>query len=95
MNWTLDLNAEPKSLMEARQEASMAQRVLNDAVFVDFLDQMQHAASNTAFFDDKLEVRDAARVKVLTIAELKARLQEAARRPVQDAEDAEQAQVHE
>jgi len=55
MNWTLDLNAEPKSIMEARQEASMAQRVLNDAVFVDFLDQMQHAASNTALFDDKLE----------------------------------------
>jgi len=52
MNWTLDLNAEPKSIMEARQEASMAQRVLNDAVFVDFLDQMQHAASNTALFDD-------------------------------------------
>jgi hypothetical protein len=95
MNWTLDLNAEPKSIMEARQEASMAQRVLNDAVFVDFLDQMQHAASNTALFDDKLEVRDAARVKVLTIAELKARLQEAARRPVQDAEDQEQAAVHE
>jgi len=95
MNWTLDLNAEPKSIMEARQEASMAQRVLNDAVFVDFLDQMQHAASNTALFDDKLEVRDAARVKVLTIAELKARLQEAARRPMQDAEAQEQATVHE
>jgi hypothetical protein len=95
MNWTLDLNAEPKSIMEARQEASMAQRVLNDAVFVDFLDQMQHAASNTALFDDKLEVRDAARVKVLTIAELKARLQEAARRPMQDVEDQEQATVHE
>jgi hypothetical protein len=95
MNWTLDLNAEPKSIMEARQEASMAQRVLNDAVFVDFLDQMQLSASNTALFDDKLETRDAARVKVLTIAELKARLQEAARRPVQDVEDAEQAQVHE
>ena len=95
MNWTLDLNAEPKSIMEARQEASMAQRVLNDAVFVDFLDQMQHAASNTALFDDKLEVRDAARVKVLTIAELKARLQEAARRPMHDAEDQEQATVHE
>jgi len=42
-----------------------------------------------------LEVRDAARVKVLTIAELKARLQEAARRPMQDAEDQEQATVHE
>jgi hypothetical protein len=95
MNWTLDLNAEPKSIMEARQEASMAQRVLNDAVFVDFLDQMQLSASNTALFDDKLETRDAARVKVLTIAELKARLQEAARRPVQDAEDQEQATVHE
>jgi hypothetical protein len=95
MNWTLDLNAEPKSIMEARQEASMAQRVLNDAVFVDFLDQMQHAASNTALFDDKLEVRDAARVKVLTIAELKARLEDAAKRAVQDAEDKEQATVFE
>jgi hypothetical protein len=95
MNWTLDLNAEPKSIMEARQEAAMAQRVLNDAIFVDFLEQMQRSAANTALFDDKLEIRDAARVKVLTIAELKARLQEAARLPVQDAEDQEQAQVHE
>jgi len=95
MNWKLDLNQGPKTIFEAQQEASMAQRVLNDAVFVDFLDQMQNAASNTALFDDKLETRDAARVKVLTIAELKARLQEAARRPVQDAEDEEQAAVHE
>ncbi|HKO34119.1 MAG TPA: hypothetical protein VJY85_10275 [Candidatus Limnocylindria bacterium] len=95
MNWKLDLNQGPKTIFEAQQEASMAQRVLNDAVFVDFLDQMQNAASNTALFDDKLETRDAARVKVLTIAELKARLLEAARRPVQDAEDEEQAAVHE
>jgi hypothetical protein len=95
MNWIEDLNAEPKTLMEARQEAAMAQRVLNDAVFVDFLEQMQRSAANTALFDDKLEIRDAARVKVLTVAELKARLQEAARRPLQDAEDDEAAQVHE
>ena len=75
--------------------AAMAQRVMNDAVFVDFLVKMQDAASNTALFDDKLETRDAARVKVLTIAELKARLEEAAKRPMQDIEDDEQAQVHE
>jgi hypothetical protein len=75
--------------------AAMAQRVMNDAVFVDFLDKMQHAASNTALFDDKLETRDAARVKVLTIAELKARLEDAAKRAVQDAEDKEQATVFE
>ena len=41
MNWIEDLNAEPKTLMETRQEAAMAQRVLNDAVFVDFLEQME------------------------------------------------------
>jgi len=95
MNWKLNLDEDPPTIFEVRQMAAMAQRVMNDAVFVDFLVKMQDAASNTALFDDKLETRDAARVKVLTIAELKARLEEAAKRPMQDIEDDEQAQVHE
>lgn len=94
-NWVANLNEEAKSLYQVQIEASMAQRVLNDPVFVGFIDEMQVAASNVALFDDKLEVRDAARVKVLTIAELKARLQAAAQTPRQDIEDEEAATIHE
>ena len=90
-----DLNEEAKSIYQVQIEAAMAQRVLNDPVFVGFLDEMQVSASNVALFDEKLEVRDAARVKVLTIAELKARLQAAAQTPRQDIEDEEQATIHE
>lgn len=90
-----DLNEEAKSIYQVQIEAAMAQRVLNDPVFVGFLDEMQVSASNVALFDDKLEVRDAARVKVLTIAELKARLQAAAQTPRQEIEDEEQATIHE
>jgi hypothetical protein len=95
MSWKLNLNEDPPTIFEAQQMAAMAQRVMNDAVFVDFLVKMQDAASNTALFDDKLETRDAARVKVLTIAELKARLEDAAKRAVQDTEDQEQATIFE
>lgn len=89
------LDKPPKTVAEVQKEAAMAQRALNDEVFVGFLQEMQDDASAAALFSDTIDERESARIKVLMIAELKGRLQVAARMPEEQRENEERARSFE
>lgn len=90
-----NLNRPLKTLAEVQQEAAMAQRSLNDAVFVRFVNEMQEDAADAALFSDAADERERARIKVLMIAELRARLELAAHMPAEQREAEELARSFE
>lgn len=89
------LDRPPKTPADVQKEAVMAQRVLNDEVFVGFIQEMQDDASAAALFSDTVDEREQARIKVLMVAELKGRLQVAARMPQELRENDERARSFE
>lgn len=89
------LDKPPKTVGQVQKEAAMAQKTLNDEVFVEFLQEMQDDASAAALFSDTIDERESARIKVLMIAELKGRLQVAARMPEEIRENEERARSFE
>lgn len=89
------LEKPPKTPADVQREAAMAQRTLNDEVFVGFVQEMQDDASAAALFGDTIDEREQARIKVLMIAELKGRLQVAARMPQEIRENDERARSFE
>ena len=89
------LEKEPKTVGQVQKEAAMAQRVLLDEVFVGFIQEMQDDAAHAALFQDTVDLREQARIKVLTVAELKGRLAVAAKLPEELRENEERARSFE
>jgi len=84
-----------KSAGQLRLEASAALRALNDEGLIALINEMQEDAADAALFDTDSTSREIARVKVLTIAELRGRLQLAAAYQTEQREDAARAQTYE
>lgn len=89
------LERPPKSIAEVRQAAASAQRVLNDAQFVQFLDELQEDAADAALFEQNPEIRNESRIEVLMIAKLRHKLRISAAFQEEEREENERAALYE
>jgi hypothetical protein len=84
-----------KSIGQLRLEAAAAIRALNDEGFMALLNEMQKAAGDAALLGTDSADRETARIKFLTIVELRGRLMLAADYQAEQREDAARAQTYE
>ena len=89
------LTRPPKTVGQLRIEAASAQRALNDSGFIGLIDEMQEDAADSALFNTDPAIREENRVKVITIGELRARLQLAAAHQEDQREDSARASTFE
>ena len=87
----MDLEEVEKTLRQVGIEAAGAQKLLNDEVFLGFLQVMEKNAVAASIFNADPAVREQNRVKVIVIRELWATLEVAAKLPTELREQEERA----